>query len=109
MGVAMTKKTKAKIIRVVTKDKPSAMVIQALLGITRARGTTNPRATSTVPNGTVTGVIAWNFPRYIHHKLNRINTPPTMRPNSRSARYVFRFVGWLGLIQIRASLAAAAV
>lgn len=50
----MTKKTNARIIRVVTKDNPSANDIHALFGITNARGKITPSRTNAAPNGNVT-------------------------------------------------------
>lgn len=83
------KKTNARMIGALTKESTSAKAIQALFGQTSARGRTKPKNTSAAPNGKVICDTEGNLPRYSHHALNKSNTPPTIRPNSRSARSDF--------------------
>jgi hypothetical protein len=89
MGVSTTKKTKARMIRVETKERPAANVIHALRGKTNARGRMMPERQSTIPSGKTIGTALGNLPRYNHHIPRRVKTPPTMRPNSLSARNDF--------------------
>lgn len=76
-------------IRVLTNDSSSAKAIHALLGQKSARGKTNPSNSRTTPSGKVIFETEANFPRYSHQALNSKKTPPTIRPNSLSARNDF--------------------
>lgn len=78
------KKTKPRIILVVTNDSPSANNIQPRLGQTSALGHSKPSNNKIEPNGSVTCQALANFPRYTHQQLSSRKTPPTINPNSRS-------------------------
>lgn len=100
IGVRIRKKTIARMIRVDTYDSTAANAIHTRLGRTKSRGQTTPRTNKRLPNVKRTCATLSNRPRYNHHPDNKIRMPPTIKPNSLSARKERLFIPKIEVIRL---------
>src|SRR5262245_13871068 len=91
----MPKKTIARTMGVVNRDSNLANAIQALLARTRALGNSKPSMTDAGPSARKPVATNFHLSAKNHQLPNKINTIPTVKPNSRSSRKevfdIFRF------------------